>query len=42
VGEVGEGAILDFAVLAEGFAQEEGGELRLGTVAIYMPSVYRI
>jgi len=25
VGEVGEGAILDFAVLAEGFAQEEGG-----------------
>ena len=25
VGEIGQGAILDLAVLAEGFAQEEGG-----------------
>jgi hypothetical protein len=25
VGEIGEGAIFDFAVLAEGFAEEDGG-----------------
>ena len=37
LGEVGDGAFLDFAVLAEGLAEEDGrGELRLGTVSMYM------
>jgi len=41
VRQVGDGAIPDLAVLPEGFAQEDGGrELRLGTVAIYMTSIY--
>jgi hypothetical protein len=41
VGEIGQGAIFDFAVFAEGLAKENGGgELRLGIVAMYMPTRY--
>ena len=37
LGEIGQGAFLDLAVLAIGFAQQDsGGELRLGTVSMYM------
>ena len=37
LGEVGDGAFSDFAVLPEGLAEEDGrGELRLGTVSMYM------
>ena len=39
MGDVGEGAVEDLAVETEGFAEEDGGgELRLGTVATYMPT----
>ena len=37
LGEAGDGTFLDFAVLAEGLTEEDaGGELRLGTVSMYM------
>jgi hypothetical protein len=39
MGEVGEGALAGFVVLAPAFAEEDGGgELRLGMVSMYMGS----
>ena len=39
VGEIGDGAVADLAVLTEALAQEDGGELRLGTTATYMSTL---
>ena len=36
VGEIGEGAFDDFVANARGLAEEDGGELLLGTVSMYM------
>jgi hypothetical protein len=37
MGEIGDGAVVDFAIFAEALAEEDsGGELRLGTTATYM------
>ncbi len=39
MGEIGEGAIFDFTVFAEGLAEEDGG-WRLGMEEMYMPTSY--